>query len=251
MKRLLAVLILAGCMTMPVFAAKGPEVDMLDNKLSVNAEAVSLGRFFRLFDLATGMKSKIPPELASRNISVSFSGLNVTDAVKKIFQGQPLDYIMIEGQGVIVTAAAQSSSGDSAPAYNSAPQPPQIDQPFAAQEFPPPGQQNSFQQPQQPPQQPGQPQMIQTPFGPLANPNAQQQRQPNAPLSAPGQPQNSLFPQSPQLFPNQPNNQQGSPSFPGAQPTTPTPFGTPTAPANNPNSLFGSPFSINGQQHTP
>ena len=56
MKRWLAVLILAASMTVPVFA-KGPEVDMVDNKLSVNAEAVSLGRLLRLFDLATGMKS--------------------------------------------------------------------------------------------------------------------------------------------------------------------------------------------------
>ena len=60
MNRWLAVAILAGSLTTPVLAAKGPEVDLVDNKLSINAEAVPLGRLFRLFDLATGMKSKVP-----------------------------------------------------------------------------------------------------------------------------------------------------------------------------------------------
>jgi len=117
MKRRLAVLILAGTMTIPVFAAKGPEVDMVDNRLSINAEAVPLGRLLRFFDLATGLKSKVPAELANRNISVRFSDLNIADGVKKIFQGQPLDYVVIEGQGVIVTAVAQTSTGEPASAY--------------------------------------------------------------------------------------------------------------------------------------
>jgi hypothetical protein len=70
--------------------------------------------------MATGMKSKVPPELTNRNISVRFSGLSLTDGVRKIFQGQPLDYILIEGQGVVVTASSQTLTGtESAPAYNS------------------------------------------------------------------------------------------------------------------------------------
>jgi hypothetical protein len=249
MKRRLALLILAGSMTIPVFAAKGPEVDMVDHKLSINAEAVSLGRLLRLFDLATGMKSKVPAELANRNISVRFSDLNVTDGVRKIFQGQPLDYVVIEGQGIIVTAAAQASTGEPAPAYN--PQPP-VEQPFVQD---PQAQMQQFQQQQQQQLQPGQqPAMIQTPFGPQPNPNVRQQ-QPNAPLSAPGQQQNSLFPQSPPV--NQPNNQQIAPPFPGAQPTVVTPFGAAPPfgtqqqpPVSQPNSLFGSP-SLIGQPHTP
>src|SRR6476646_11897649 len=82
---------------------KGPEVDLVDNKLSINAETVPLGRLMRLLDMATGMKSKVPPELANRNISVQFSGLTFNDGIRKIFQGQPLDYILIQGQGVVVT----------------------------------------------------------------------------------------------------------------------------------------------------
>src|SRR2546422_10590425 len=90
--------------TVSIAAAKGPEVDLVDNKLSINAEAIGLGRLLRLVDLATGMKSKVPPELANRNISVKFSDLNVSDGVRKIFQGQTIDYVVVEGQGIIVTA---------------------------------------------------------------------------------------------------------------------------------------------------
>src|SRR5262250_3006993 len=118
--------------------AKGPEVDLVDNKLSINAEKISLARLLQLVDLATGMKSKVPPELANRNVSVKFSGLSLADGVRKIFQGQPFDYIMVQGQGIIVTAASQTAatgelpppSGNPAPAVQS------FDQPFV-QDFPP------------------------------------------------------------------------------------------------------------------
>src|SRR5438105_1194583 len=86
-----------------IAAGKGPEVDLIDNKLSISAETIPLGRLMRLFDMATGLKSKVPPELANRNISVKFSGLNLNEGVRKIFQGQPLDYIVIQGQGIVVT----------------------------------------------------------------------------------------------------------------------------------------------------
>lgn len=241
MKRGLVCLILAGSLSAPAFA-KGPEVDLVDNKLSINAESVSLGRLLRLVDLATGMKSKVPAELANRNISVTFAGLNVTDGVRKIFQGQPLDYVVIEGQGVIVTAASQSSSGSEPLPSSFNPQPPQLEQPFVqdfSQQIPGqqiPGQPFQPGQPGQPNQQPQQPAMIQTPFGPIANPRAQQQQQ-NAPLSTPGQ-QNSLFQQ-----PVQPNQQNTLP-FQGAQPTGPfatqNPFGTQAPPSTNQNSLFGN-----------
>src|SRR5262249_54476752 len=93
-----------------VAAAKGPEIGFVDNKLSINAEAVPLGRLLQLLDRATGMTSKVPAELANRNISVKFSSLDVSDAVRKIFQGLPLDYVMIQGQGIIVTGASQSTA---------------------------------------------------------------------------------------------------------------------------------------------
>src|SRR5262252_352789 len=101
MKRWAATIIFASGLATAGFAAgKGPEVDLVDNKLSVSADAISLGRLLRLVDMATGMKSKVPPELANRNISVKFSGLNLQDGVRKIFQGQPFDYIMVQGQGI-------------------------------------------------------------------------------------------------------------------------------------------------------
>src|SRR6185295_11911153 len=81
-----------------IASAKGPEVNFVDQRLSINAETISLGRLLQLVDLATGMKSKVPPDLANRNISVKFSGLTLGDAVRKMFQGQPLDYVVIEGQ---------------------------------------------------------------------------------------------------------------------------------------------------------
>src|SRR5215470_4208596 len=114
--------------------AKGPEVDLVDNKLSINAEAITLSRLLQLVDLATGMKSKVPPELANRNISVRFSNLDVTDGVRKMFQGQPFDYVVIQGQGIIVKAVSQTPpAGDPAPApaVNNPPPPVQsFDQPF-------------------------------------------------------------------------------------------------------------------------
>src|SRR5437660_6285300 len=159
-------------------AAKGPEINLIDNRLSINADSISLGRLLRLLDFATGMKSKVPPELANRNISVKFSGLPLEEGMRKIFQGQPYDYVVLEGQGVIITSAQTVASSDSAPVYNPPPNqagvPQPIEQPFQP-DFPPVAvpQPGFVPQPQQmPPQQ--QPAVIQTPFGPIANPRAGQ-----------------------------------------------------------------------------
>src|SRR5215468_5299250 len=112
--------------------AKGPEVDLVDNKLSINAEAIPLSRLLQLLDLATGMKSKVPPELANRNISVKFSGLTLSDGVRKMFQGQPFDYVMVPGQGITVTAPSQATASGELPATPSSPPPAvqSFDQPF-------------------------------------------------------------------------------------------------------------------------
>src|SRR5688572_10201275 len=92
---------------------KGPEIQVIDNKVSMQADAVGLGRLLRLFDIAIGLRSKVPAELANRNISVRFTGLTFDQAVDKIFEGIPLDYIVIQGQGIVVTSASQ---GGTAPA---------------------------------------------------------------------------------------------------------------------------------------
>src|SRR5262245_16736796 len=110
MKNLLAVTAMGLVLSVSLFAEeKAPEVRIIDNKVSIQAEAVPLGRLLRLVGEATGMESKVPPELANRNISVRFSDLSFSDAVQKIFEGQPLDYFLIEGKSITVTALAQSS----------------------------------------------------------------------------------------------------------------------------------------------
>jgi hypothetical protein len=248
MKLRLIVVLTIFAFAVPAFSAgKGPEINFVNNRLSINAESVPLGRLLRLLDLATGMQSKVPPELANRNLSVRFSDMTLDEGVRKIFQGQPFDYVVLGHQGIIVTSAAQAVAGaESAPALNAAGQQqpvaqPPVEQPFVP-DFPPAG------VAQAPPVQPGQaqpgqqPAMIQTPFGPIANPRAGQAVQGFQPVQQPQQPvtpQNSLFPAN-----NQAQPQQG---LPGAQFPTPTPFGTPspfgTPQTNTPNNnnLFGNP----------
>jgi hypothetical protein len=246
MKHWLAAGFLVVCLAASGFpASQGPEIALVDNKLSISADSVSLARLLRLLDLATGMQSKVPADLANRNVSVKFSGLSVEDGVRKIFQGQPFDYVVIEGQRIIVTAASQmAGTPEAAPAYNAPPQPgiqqpfqPQpIEQPFTP-DLPPVG--------GVPPQpaipgiqgQPQQPAMIQTPFGPIANPRAGQPIQPAAPIPAPVQ--NNLFPGSfqPPTSTGIVGAQQAAPNPFG----TPSPFGTPQNSPNNSNTMFGSP----------
>ena len=225
---------LAGCLSIGAFGAgKGPEIAIVDDKVSVTAEAVPIGRLLRLFDQATGMQSKVPPDLANRNVTVRFTGLSVDDAVKKIFEGQPFDYVVLGGQGIVVTAMSQPLSGatEAAPPVYTPPQ--AIEQPFVQdfQPMPPqpiaPGVPGAGLGPQQ------QPAVIQTPFGPIPNPRANQPVPANGNM-APG-------------IPGQPG-MLGAPSFgvPAQQPGVQNPAGTndlfgntpifqnPGAPASNP-----------------
>jgi len=265
MKRYLAASTLALMMSASAFAAKGPEINIIDNKLSVAADSVSLGRLLQLFDLATGMKSKVPPELANRNMTVRFSGLPLTDAVRKMFQGQTFDYVVIEGQGIVITAASQNIAGSESASVNSPPPAVQPGDPFV-QDFP--QAQGAFpQQGIQQQQQQQQPATVQTPFGAIPNPRAQQQQNPGV---APPQ-QNSLFPQT---TPNgqQPQVQQpvqiipgqiGTPTPFGAVNPTANPFGTPQTGINpnnnnglgntnpNNNNLFGNTNVLGGPQQQP
>ena len=243
MKYWIGVIILVGTLAEGGYAAgKGPEITLLDNKLSISADAISLGRLLRLLDQATGMQSKVPREFADRNISVRFSELSFDQAVRKIFQGQPFDYVVIGGQGIIITGSSQTlSATDSAAPPNAPPGQPveqtfvQDDPPFIPQpvQMPPqigvqpvpgfapiPGAANNpFSQQQQ-----QQPQVIQTPFGPIPNPRANQGLQPSGNLPVSGG---------------------NSPLAPGQQNQFGTPLGF-NSPLSNPNStgqneLFSSP----------
>ena len=92
------------------FAFQGPEIQVVDGKITMSAQAVPLGQLLTLLDRAMGLKSEVmKPELANRNISVRFSGLDLEGAVVKIFEGQPLNYILNKSKGI--TVIEQASGG--------------------------------------------------------------------------------------------------------------------------------------------
>ena len=124
MERWLRSLILAMLVAASSFAAgPRPQVVKFDQTVSIDVENMTLGRLLQLWDQATGMRSSVPRELSTETVSVSFSGLNLSDAVRKIFQKLPLDYVFIESQGIIVTGASQPVSFESAPVYEDVAQP--------------------------------------------------------------------------------------------------------------------------------
>ena len=216
-------------------ATKGPEIRIVDDKVTIQAEAVPLSRLLRLLDQVTGMTSKVPPELANRNVSVRFSGLKLEDAVHKIFEGLPLDYVLIQGHGIVVTGSSQPAT---ATAGGAAPFTPPAPQEAFAEDNPPfmpaQGAQNPAMQ--------NQPAMINTPFGPRPNPNAVQN-------GAPVQQQQGILPNQ-NAIPSQPVNSGLAPMVSPGQPVN-NPFngsapGFNSAPAANPNALpMGSPFGAN------
>jgi hypothetical protein len=112
MKVLLSVISLVLLVTLynPVSDAQTtPQVINIDQKLTVNVENITLGRLLRLWDQATGTHSSVPPELANKIVSVRFSKLPLEDAVQKIFQDLPFDYVYVRGQGITITGLAQKT----------------------------------------------------------------------------------------------------------------------------------------------
>src|SRR5262245_17902598 len=107
MKRLLGVIILAGIFVTTSSAVdRGPQVKMIDQAISIDADTITLGQLFRLLDQVTGMHSNIPAEIADRTLSVHITARSLNDALRKIFEGQPFGYTLVEGQGVAVTENA-------------------------------------------------------------------------------------------------------------------------------------------------
>jgi len=232
-------------------AGKGPEIQIIDGKVSMQADTVPLGRLLGLLDRATGMKSRVPVELANRNVSVSFSDLGFDEAVRKIFEGRSLDYLVIGGQGIVVTAVAQVLPRNAGPVgidpspFNQQPGFVQdafgLDNQQPMQVMPPqPPAGNPFsisvdpfsQEGQQSPNSQQQPAVIQTPFGPIPNPNVRtnQQGNPNGAgaavnPAAPGSNNNLFGNTSPPAF-NQ-NNSAPPSGLPGL---APSPFPGPQQP---------------------
>ena len=220
-------------------AAQGPEIDVVDGKISISAQAVPLGRLMSLLDRTMGFTSQVKPELANRNISVRFTGLDIKNAVHKIFEGQPLNYMFIEGKGIRVTDLAQGGgAATSSSTFSSSTNP----SPFTDSQSTignPPFQGGPTIQPAnaaQPVNAATQPAQVITPLGGQPNPNpANTSSNPNAPT--PGQ-----LPPVPGA--NNPNATPaaagpfGGGGFPGGAPATapapPQPSGPGTLPGATP-----------------
>jgi hypothetical protein len=120
MKRILAGSSLLVLLAVNVFAAgKDPEFKVVDGKFSIQAEAITLKQFLQYWDAATGMTSKVNPQLANEKISVRLEGLDMTSAIRKSFQGQPWNWSVVNGKGINVidraTAVTSTSGGSSSP----------------------------------------------------------------------------------------------------------------------------------------
>lgn len=165
MRQWLGAIILAGILGLNGFAAgQGPAVTNVDQKISISADDITLDRLIRLWDQATAMQSVVPPELANRKLSIHFTGLPISDALRKMFNGQPFDYVLVEGHGILIMERSQSEpvaqSADVSDPVE------QVTEPAVSPEapsliVPPPEQQ--------------QPTIIQTPFGPIVGPYGREQ----------------------------------------------------------------------------
>jgi hypothetical protein len=153
MKRHVVVLSVSLFIAVTGFASEQrPHVVNIDGIVSIDVDGVALGRLLRLWDQATGMQSSIPAELANRTISISFSGLRVNDAIRRMFETVGFDYVFIPGRGIIVTAVSQAGGAEPAPVYE---EPVLVTSQVLDQEFP------------QAPPEPPRPPVMHTPFGPI------------------------------------------------------------------------------------
>src|SRR5262245_24184392 len=110
-------IILIGILSGQGFAdQRGPEVVNVDQKISIRADNVTLGNLLRLWDQATGMHSRVAPELANQTLSVRFTALSVNDALRKIFDGQPFGYMLSENQLLVEARAPSESIAEAEPA---------------------------------------------------------------------------------------------------------------------------------------
>jgi hypothetical protein len=80
------------------------QVEVTDGRISMSAEAVTLAELLETLDRAVGTRSSVAGHLQSRNMSVRFRDLAFGDAVRKIFEGQSLDYIVVGQERIMVTA---------------------------------------------------------------------------------------------------------------------------------------------------
>jgi hypothetical protein len=120
MKRILASSCFLVLLAANVFAAgKDPEFKVVDGKVSIQADAITLKQFLQYWDAATGMTSKVNPQLANEPISVRLEGLDLNSAIRKSFQGKLWNWAIVDGKGVNVidraTPVTATSAGSSSP----------------------------------------------------------------------------------------------------------------------------------------
>ena len=163
---------LAAMVALPLatYAQETPEIRISDGKVSITALSVPIGRLLQLLDRAVGMNSQVKPELANLPVSVRFTNLELKDAVYKIFQGQQLNYLLIEGKGIRVTDRATGGGTTSTASSNSSPF--QDSQPIVSSPIPI-GNAQPIQQPIQANVPAGQPAQQANPFGSQPPANAQ------------------------------------------------------------------------------
>lgn len=112
MKRILGSSCLLILLAASGFAAgKGPEIQIIDGKVSIQADSVTLSRFLHLLDAATGMTSKVSPEFANQKITVRISDMDLDTAIRKSFQGQPWNYSVVPGKGINILDRAAAVTG--------------------------------------------------------------------------------------------------------------------------------------------
>ena len=150
-------------------------IKVVDSRVSVDAKMVPLGWLMESLDLVAGTKSAIPLELTNQPVSARFSELLLDAAVEKIFEGAGLDYVVLEGRRIIVTAVSINSNRPEriselttrAESFNQSLDNPSV---FQAQGS------NSEGNNIRVAENPAVPAVIQTPFGPIVNPRAIRQQ---------------------------------------------------------------------------
>jgi hypothetical protein len=143
-------------------AGSGQAVVHADETISIDVDGITLGRLLRLWDEATGLRSIIPSDVASQKVSVHFSGLHKSDAVRTIFAELPLDYIFVEARGIIVIGPSKAGA---------AAQPVRAGEPVlrVGSERPLPAQPELPEPPPPPVELRPWPAYLETPFGPVPN----------------------------------------------------------------------------------
>jgi len=201
-----------------IHAQDAPEIRVSEGKVSISAQAVPLSRLLSLLDRAVGMNSQVKPDLANRPVSVRFTNLELKDAVRKIFEGQPLNYYFIEGKGIRVTEQANPTGGSTSIASTSTPPATFIDNSINTPAIP-----IGNPQPAQPAG--GQPAQPNLPFGNQQPPAANASAPTNPGTIVPGQLPPPINMNNPLVTPTTNNT---------AQPTTNTGFPATPAPVPQP-----------------